>query len=63
MLLAITLTSVLYGLLYLAIALLILYLLIWILGLLGISVPENIRKVLYAIVVILVIIWFVQRLI
>lgn len=53
------LTTILFGLLYLAVAILVLYLIIWILGLLGISVPDNIKKILIAIVVILIIIWVV----
>ena len=56
------LTSVLYGLLYLAGVILVVYVILWILGLLGIAIPENIKKVIWAIVIILCLIWIVSNL-
>lgn len=54
------LTTILYGLLYLAGIILVVYIIFWILGLLGVAIPENIKKVIWAIVLILAIIWIVS---
>lgn len=53
---------ILYALLYLAGAILIVYLVLWILGLLGINIPDNIRKVIFAIFIIVALIWIVSNL-
>jgi len=55
------LLAVLYALLTLAGAILVIYIILWILGLLGIVIPENIRKVIWAILVILALIFIVTH--
>jgi hypothetical protein len=55
------LLTILYALLSLAGAILIIYLILWILGLLGIVIPENIRKVIWAILIILALIFIVTH--
>jgi hypothetical protein len=56
------LISILYALLYLALVIGAIYLILWILGLLGIVIPENIRKVIWAVIIILALIWIVSNL-
>jgi len=53
--------AILYALLTLAGAILVIYVILWILGLLGIVIPENIRKVIWAILVILALIFIVTH--
>lgn len=53
--------AILYALLTLAGAILVIYVILWILGLLGIVIPENIRKVIWAILIILALIFIVTH--
>jgi hypothetical protein len=53
-------TIILFGLLYFALAILVLYLVIWILGLLSVAVPDQIKKILIAIIALLIIIWIIS---
>jgi len=55
------LITILWALLTLAGAVLVIYLVLWILGLLGIVIPENIRKVIWAILLILALIFIVTH--
>jgi len=55
------LTAILFGLLYLAVAVLVIYVVLWLLGKLGIVIPANIVSVIWVILIILVLIWIVQH--
>jgi hypothetical protein len=53
--------AILYALLYLAGAILIIYVILWVLSLLGIVIPANIVKVIWAILIILSLIWIITH--
>jgi hypothetical protein len=61
LLLTITITSFLMALLYLALVIAGIYIVLWILGLLGIVLPDQIRKIAIAIIIILCLIWLVRN--
>jgi len=52
---------ILYALLSLAIVILVIYVILWVLSLLGIVIPDNIRKVIWAILIIIALIWICQH--
>jgi len=52
---------ILYALLSLAVVILVIYVILWVLSLLGIVIPDNIRKIIYAILIILALIWICQH--
>jgi hypothetical protein len=54
------LAAVIWLLIYILILGLIGYLIIWVLGVLGIPVPQRVIQIVGVIVVLLVILWFVQ---
>jgi hypothetical protein len=53
--------SILYALISFAIAVGIIYLIIWVLGRLGINLPQNILRIIWVILVLLAIIWIIQH--
>ena len=53
--------SILYALISLAIAVGIIYLIIWILGKLNIVLPQNILRVIWVILLLLTLIWIIQH--
>lgn len=55
------LLSILWALISLAIGVGVIYLILWVLGSLGINVPANIMKVVWVILVLLIIIWILQH--
>lgn len=52
--------SIIWLLIYLLVLGLVFYLIVWVLGILGITVPPNVMKIVGAIIVLLVILWFIQ---
>jgi hypothetical protein len=55
------LVSILWALVYLCIICAVIYLIIWVLGKLGIAIPPNILTIVWVILVLLAIIWIVQH--
>jgi hypothetical protein len=55
------LITFLSALLYLAIICVVIYVVIWVLGMLGVVIPANILKAIWAIVVILALIWLISH--
>ena len=55
------LITILTALLYLAIIIVVVYVVIWVLGLLGIVIPGNILKAIWAIIIILSLIWLITH--
>lgn len=53
--------AILWFLVSLAIAVGVIYLILWVLGQLGLVIPANISKVIWVILILLVIIWAVQH--
>lgn len=52
--------AVIYGLIYLALIVLAIYVVIWIIGELGISIPAQVLKIVWIIVALLAILFIVQ---
>ena len=52
--------AVIMGLIYLCLIVIAIYLVIWVLGQLGISIPENVMKILWVIVVLVAILVLVR---
>jgi hypothetical protein len=55
------LITILTALLYLAIIVVVVYVIIWVLGLLGVVIPGNILKAVWAIIIILALIWLITH--
>jgi len=55
-----SIVTILYALISLAIAVGVIYLILWVLGQLGLSIPPNIVKVIWVILILLVLIWIVE---
>lgn len=53
--------SILYALISLAVVVLVIKLLLWVLGVLGLAIPPNIEKIIWVILLLLAIIWIVQH--
>jgi hypothetical protein len=53
--------SILYALISLAVAVGVIYLIIWVLGKLNIVLPENILRIIWVILVLLTIIWIIEH--
>jgi hypothetical protein len=53
--------NILWALVSLCIAVGIIYLILWVLGALGLAIPANIVKVIWVILVLLAIIWIVEH--
>jgi hypothetical protein len=53
--------TILYALLSLAIAVGVIYLILWVLGMLGLAIPPNIVKVVWVILLLLAVIWIFQH--
>lgn len=54
------LVQIITMLIYLAVLVGVVYLVIWVLGQLGIALPPGIVKIVYIIIALLVLLWFVQ---
>jgi hypothetical protein len=55
------LVTILYALLYLAIVIVVVYILLWVLSLLGVAIPANILKAIWAIIIIIALIWIITH--
>jgi hypothetical protein len=53
--------NILYALISLAIAVGVIYLIIWVLGKLNIVLPQNILRIIWVILVLLTIIWIIEH--
>lgn len=53
--------SILWALVSLCIFVAVIYLILWVLGKLGITIPDNIRNIIWVILVLLAIIWIVSH--
>jgi len=54
------LAAVIWLLIYLLVIGLVFYLAVWVLGLLGITIPDPVIKIVGAIIFLIVLLWFVQ---
>jgi hypothetical protein len=53
--------TILWALLYLAVIVAVVYLILWVLGKLGLAIPAQIVNIIWVIVVLLAIIWLFQH--
>lgn len=56
------LITVIWLLIYIAVAVGVVYLVFWVLDMLGVPIPERVKQVVWVIVVLLVILWIAQAL-
>jgi bacteriorhodopsin len=53
--------NILYALISLAVVVLIIYIILWALAQLGLAIPENIKKVIWVILVLLALVFIIQH--
>lgn len=52
--------SIIWLLIYLLVLGLVFYLVVWVLGILGIAIPPNVMKIVGAIIFLIVLLWFIS---